>query len=81
MGGKKYKGEEILTDKVVIVTGANTGIGKETAMALAKRDAKVIMACRDMEKCEMVFILLVFVEFIQISRLYIYTCSFRRVSL
>lgn len=54
MGGTKYEGKESLTDKIVIVTGANTGIGKETALELAKRDAKVIMACRDMEKCEMV---------------------------
>ncbi|KAJ8670339.1 hypothetical protein QAD02_001598 [Eretmocerus hayati] len=51
-GGKQYEGKEKLTDKVVIVTGANTGIGKEVARDLAKREAKVIMACRDMFKCE-----------------------------
>ncbi|OXU25177.1 hypothetical protein TSAR_000573 [Trichomalopsis sarcophagae] len=51
-GGKKYEGNEKLTDKVVIVTGANTGIGKEVAHDLAKREARVIMACRDMFKCE-----------------------------
>lgn len=38
--------------KVVIVTGANTGIGKETALDLAKRGAKVYMACRDFKRCE-----------------------------
>lgn len=38
--------------KVVIVTGANTGIGLETAKDLAKRGAHVYMACRDMKKCE-----------------------------
>ncbi|XP_011646461.1 retinol dehydrogenase 13-like isoform X3 [Pogonomyrmex barbatus] len=54
LGGPKYKGTEDLTNKVVIVTGANSGIGKETTLELAKRNAKVIMACRDMEKCEMV---------------------------
>ncbi|KAI5757340.1 RDH13 [Gulo gulo luscus] len=38
--------------KTVIVTGANTGIGKQTAMELARRGGNVILACRDMEKCE-----------------------------
>lgn len=51
-GGKRYTGNETAENKVVIVTGANTGIGKETAMELAKRKAKVIMACRDKDKCE-----------------------------
>lgn len=33
-------------------TGCNTGIGKQTALDLAKRGAHVYMACRDMKKCE-----------------------------
>ncbi|XP_017762026.1 PREDICTED: retinol dehydrogenase 13-like isoform X2 [Eufriesea mexicana] len=41
-----------MTDKIVIVTGANTGIGKEVVRDLAKREAKVIMACKDMDRCE-----------------------------
>lgn len=56
MGGPKYEGKEDLVDKVVIVTGANSGIGRETVLELAKRNAKVIMACRDVKKCETVFI-------------------------
>ena len=33
-----------------LVTGANTGLGKETARVLALRGARVLMACRDLEK-------------------------------
>lgn len=36
--------------KVVIMTGANSGIGFEAARALAQRSAVVIMACRSLEK-------------------------------
>lgn len=42
------------TDKRVIITGTTSGIGLETARALAKREAHVYMACRDMKKCEKV---------------------------
>ena len=35
-----------LTGSVAIVTGSNTGIGKETVRGLAERGATVIMACR-----------------------------------
>ncbi|XP_038937443.1 retinol dehydrogenase 13 isoform X1 [Rattus norvegicus] len=38
--------------RTVIVTGANTGIGKQTALELAKRGGNIILACRDREKCE-----------------------------
>lgn len=52
LSGTKYAAEEKLDDKMVIVTGSNNGIGKEVVRGLARRGAKVVMACRDMEKCE-----------------------------
>jgi NAD(P)-dependent dehydrogenase (short-subunit alcohol dehydrogenase family) len=38
--------------KICIVTGSNTGIGKETARGLAASGATVILACRDEAKAE-----------------------------
>ncbi|GLR15617.1 oxidoreductase [Portibacter lacus] len=38
--------------KIAIVTGANIGLGYETAKALAMKGAKVIMACRNRDKAD-----------------------------
>uniref|UniRef100_A0A0N5ATX2 GOLD domain-containing protein n=1 Tax=Syphacia muris TaxID=451379 RepID=A0A0N5ATX2_9BILA len=40
-----------LSGKTYIVSGATSGIGQQMAMELAKRSARVIMACRDRRKC------------------------------
>lgn len=36
--------------RIAIVTGANNGIGFETTISLAKYNAKIIMACRNLKK-------------------------------
>ena len=41
-----------MNPKVVVITGANSGIGKETAVALAAMGATTVMACRNPKKAE-----------------------------
>ena len=54
MGGKLSYPWVELKDKVAIVTGGNTGIGYETAKALAIMGAHTIIACRSEERGQQV---------------------------
>ena len=44
--------EQTMKEKVVLITGANSGIGKETALGLAKMGASLVLVCRDRKKGE-----------------------------
>jgi len=46
------KSKRRIDGQVAIVTGSNSGIGFETAKDLARRGAKVILACRNVENAE-----------------------------
>ena len=48
--GGQCKTKHSLEGKVIIVTGASAGIGKESALDLAKHGAQVILACRNEAK-------------------------------
>lgn len=41
-----------LTGKVAVVTGGNTGIGKETILDMAKKGCTIVMGARDRKKSE-----------------------------
>lgn len=49
-----YKEQKILKYKIFLVTGGNSGLGKETVKELASREATVIVACRDLQKAKKV---------------------------
>ncbi|XP_072024325.1 retinol dehydrogenase 11-like [Amphiura filiformis] len=46
------KSSVTLEGKTVIITGGNTGIGKETAVDIARRGARVVLACRSKERTQ-----------------------------
>lgn len=46
-GDKSWDPNISVSGKVVIVTGSNAGLGFHTALDLARRGARVILACRD----------------------------------
>lgn len=41
-----------MSGKVAVITGANAGLGIETAKAMAAKGARIIMACRNAEKAQ-----------------------------
>ncbi|XP_061177286.1 retinol dehydrogenase 14-like [Saccostrea echinata] len=53
MGGSESLPQvSLTTDRVVLVTGGNTGIGYETAKWIAMMGARVIIACRSEERAQ-----------------------------
>ena len=40
------------SDRTVVVTGANSGLGYEATAAFARKGATVVMACRSLERGE-----------------------------
>jgi NAD(P)-dependent dehydrogenase (short-subunit alcohol dehydrogenase family) len=51
---EKWKAADIpsLAGKLVIITGANSGIGYHAALKLARKGAQVVLACRDRQRGE-----------------------------
>jgi NAD(P)-dependent dehydrogenase (short-subunit alcohol dehydrogenase family) len=44
--------QEDFSNKVVLVTGGSSGIGKTTAIAFARAGAKVAVASRNLDRCK-----------------------------
>jgi NAD(P)-dependent dehydrogenase (short-subunit alcohol dehydrogenase family) len=46
----KDRGDALMKDKVVLITGALTGIGRATAIAFAKEGARLVISGRHEEE-------------------------------
>ena len=53
--GRIWINDDRLRGKIIIITGANSGIGKASALELAKKGATIILACRDMVAAKKAF--------------------------
>lgn len=47
MGGPDCPSEERIDGKTVVITGASGGIGRETALELARRGGRIVLAVKD----------------------------------
>lgn len=52
LAGGLCNSKKRLANQTVVITGANAGIGKETAKCLISRGARVILACRSLQRAE-----------------------------
>jgi len=43
-----------MENKIIVITGVNSGLGKVAAISLAREGVKVVMICRNKEKGELV---------------------------
>jgi len=46
-GEYTYQGHDLLKDKTVVITGGDSGIGKATAIAMAREGANIVIAYKD----------------------------------
>ncbi|MFX1481504.1 MAG: SDR family NAD(P)-dependent oxidoreductase, partial [Promethearchaeota archaeon] len=51
VSAKEHK-VDVMKGKICLITGANSGIGKATAIGLAKMGATIVMACRNKKRGE-----------------------------